>query len=104
MSVLQTGWHRRWFLPSPINDEDDRNRNQRGNAEQDEKCECEHDEIGPDELGKSRYGQKHLTRYIWNFSVMFHGIIPSNPRVCWGAGHLFRASRSRAANQGGNNE
>src|ERR1051326_7009549 len=24
----------------------------------------------------------HLTRYIWNFSVIFYGIIPSNPLAC----------------------
>src|SRR5262249_50864093 len=28
--------------------------------------------------------EERLTRYIWNFSVFFYGIIPSNPLACWG--------------------
>src|SRR6266853_6877304 len=32
------------------------------------------------------FGQpEHLTRYIWNFSVIFYGIIPSIRLLAWGA-------------------
>jgi hypothetical protein len=40
-----------------------------------------------EKAGNESYGDElrcHLTRYIWNFSVIFYGIIPSNPAGCWG--------------------
>jgi hypothetical protein len=36
---------------------------------------------------RSKVTQRHqgLTRNGWNFSVIFCGIIPSNPLACWAA-------------------